>query len=70
MKKFYTIQEVAEMVDMTPNYIYVLTRRGEIGHYKIGSSVRIDEEQLQAWLQSKRVYNKSEVGQQAEAYAI
>lgn len=70
MKKYYTIQEVAEMVNMTPNYIYILTRRGEIGHYKIGNSVRIDEEQLQAWLQSKRVYNKSEVSQQAEAYAI
>lgn len=70
MKKFYTIQEVAKMVDMSSNYIYILTRKGEIGHYKIGNSVRIDEEQLQAWLQSKRVNNKSEVGQQAEAYAI
>lgn len=63
---FYTISEVADKLRMTTDYIYRLTRTGKLGHYKIGSSVRITQEQLEAFLASKRVYNKSEVGQQAD----
>lgn len=61
MGKFYTVDQVAEMVQMTPNHIYTLVRTKAIGHYKIGGSVRITDEQLKEWLDSKRVYNKREI---------
>lgn len=58
---FYTVEQVAEMVQMTPNYIYGLTRNGMLGHYKIGGAIRITKQQFDDWLASKRVYNKREM---------
>lgn len=65
MEKFYTVEDVAKMLRLTTDYVYRLARTGALGHYKIGASVRITQEQLDAFLASKRVYNKCEVRQQA-----
>lgn len=57
---FYTIEQAAELCHLSTDYIYRITKSGEIGHYKIGRRVLISDEQLNQWLNSKRQYTKYE----------
>lgn len=65
---FYTVPEVAQMVKLTADHIYRVTKSGELGTYKIGRKVLISQEQLDAWLTSKRQYTKYERNVMAETY--
>jgi excisionase family DNA binding protein len=65
---FYTVPEVAQMVKLTADHIYRVTKSGELGTYKIGRKVLISQEQLDAWLTSKRQYTKYERTVIAETY--
>lgn len=57
---FYTIPQVAELLGLTNDHIYRVTKSGELGCYKIGRMVRITQEQLDLWLATKRRYTKYE----------
>lgn len=65
---FYTIPQVAEMLQLTPDHIYRVTASGELGYFKVGRMKRITQEQLDAWLASKRKYTKYERTIMAETY--
>lgn len=65
---FYTVPEVAQMVKLTADHIYRVTKSGELGTYKIGRKVLISQEQLDAWLTSKRQYTKYERTVIADTY--
>jgi excisionase family DNA binding protein len=66
--KFYTVPEVAQMVRLTADHIYRVTKSGELGTYKIGRKVLITQEQLDSWLASKRQYTKLERNILADTY--
>ena len=52
MNKLYTAQEVAERLKIKKNTVYELIKRGELASSKIGTQLRISEEQLSRYLNS------------------
>jgi len=50
-----TVQEAATRVRLTQWAIYRAIRRGDLVAYKPGGRLRIDEPDLQAWLDATRV---------------
>lgn len=68
MTTFYTVPQVAEMMQVTADHIYRVTNSGELGSFKIGRNVRISQEQLDRWISSKRQYTKYERIEVAETH--
>lgn len=60
MATFYTVPQVAEMMNVSADHIYRVTSSGELGSYKIGRNVRISQDQIDRWLRTKRQYTKYE----------
>lgn len=50
-----TVQEAANVVKLTQWAIYRAIKRGDLVAYKPGGRLRIDEADLQAWLDANRV---------------
>lgn len=50
-----TVQEAANVVKLTQWTIYRAIQRGDLIAYKPGGRLRIDEDDLQAWLEATRV---------------
>jgi excisionase family DNA binding protein len=48
------VMEVAERLQISRSKAYELIESGAMPHYRIGGSVRVAEEQLQAYLESVR----------------
>lgn len=67
---FYTVKEVANMLKYTTDHIHRLVREGELPHYRMGKAVRITPDQLNEWLESKRVYTKAQITRFADTRAI
>lgn len=44
---------VAEMIQMTPDYVYALCRRDEIPHLRFGRTVRFRPADIDRWLESR-----------------
>lgn len=55
-----TAQQVATMTGMSERWIRKMTASGDLGCYRLGRKVRYDEEQVQAWLMTKRSYTKAD----------
>lgn len=68
MGTFYTVPEVAQMLHLTADHIYRVTKSGELGSFKIGRKVLVSHEQLDEWLTTKRQYTKYERNIMAETY--
>lgn len=45
--------EVAEIIGMTVDYVYVLCRKGEIPHLKFGRTLRFRDTDIDQWLESR-----------------
>lgn len=50
-----TVQEAADLVRLTQWAIYRAIQRGDLVAYKPGGRLRINEDDLQAWLDATRV---------------
>jgi len=48
--KYYTVEEIAEMLKMNKFTVYKWVQNKQIKFIKIGSSVRISEDDLQEYL--------------------
>lgn len=46
-KPFYTVPEVAELLQVHENTIYNLVRKKKIEHYKVGAQIRISAAELE-----------------------
>lgn len=46
-RPFYTIPQLAELLQVHENTIYRLVRAGKIEHYKVGAQIRISAEELE-----------------------
>lgn len=70
-KEVLTSDEAARYMGISRSYLYKLTMRKEIPHYKpMGKVVYFNRAELEQWLQSNRVSTTSEVEQKAQAYCM
>lgn len=53
--KFYSLEEVSELLGVTYQLIYKLVRSGELPSFRIGKMYRVTEEDLRAYLERSRV---------------
>lgn len=56
-----TVKEVAERLGISVRTVYSFMERGKIPYYKIGHSVRFDEQEIEAWLEKRKMNAKEEV---------
>jgi len=64
-KKTLTLEEACEYTGYKLSYMYKLTSRGEIPHYKRGKKVFFDKDELDAWMISNKVQDLTTIARQA-----
>lgn len=71
-KEVLTSDEAAKYMGISKSYLYKLTMRREIPHFKspTGKMCYFNRAELEKWLQSNRVSTDSEIAQQANAYCM
>lgn len=68
-KEVLTSDEAASYMGVSKSYLYKLTMRREIPHYKpTGKIVFFNRSELEEWLQRNKVRTDEELSQQAAAY--
>lgn len=68
-KEVLTSEETARYMGVSRSYLYKLTMRREIPHYKpMGKMCYFNRREVEAWLQSNRVASDTELTNQAAAY--
>lgn len=70
-KEVLTSDEAAKYMGISKSYLYKLTMRQQIPHYKpMGKMCYFNRAELEKWLQSNRVSTDSEIAQQANTYCM
>lgn len=70
-KEVLTSDEAARYMGVSLSYLYKLTMRQQIPHYKpMGKMVYFNRLELEEWLQRNRVSTEDEISQQAQAYCM
>ncbi len=71
-KEVLTSEEVARYMGISRSYLYKLTMRREIPHYKspTGKMCYFNRNEIETWLQSNRVATDEELNQRAQAYCM
>lgn len=70
-KVVLTSVEAAAYMGVSKSYLYKLTMKGEIPHYKPnGKMCYFNREELEEWLQSNRCATKEEIGNRASKYCM
>ena len=70
-KEVLTSDEVAKYMGISKSYLYKLTMRQQIPHYKpMGKMCYFNRLEVEKWLQSNRVATATEIEQQAQAYCM
>lgn len=70
-KEVLTSDEAARYMSVSKSYLYKLTMRQQIPHFKpMGKMCYFDRQELEQWLQSNRVATATEIEQQAQAYCM
>ena len=70
-KEVLTSDEAAKYMGVSKSYLYKLTMRQQIPHYKpMGKMCYFNRAELEQWLQSNRVSTSTEISQQAAAYCM
>ena len=68
-KEVLTSDEAARYLGVSMSYLYKLTMRREIPHYKpMGKKCYFNRLELEAWLQSNRVATATEIADEAQRY--
>ena len=68
-KEVLTSEETAQYLGISKSYLYKLTMRRAIPHYKpMGKMCYFNRHEVEAWLQSNRVASDTELTNQAAAY--
>ena len=66
-----TSEEVARYMGVSRSYLYNLTMRREIPHYKpMGKICYFNRQEVEQWLQSNRVATDTELNNQANNYCM
>jgi excisionase family DNA binding protein len=70
-KEVLTSDEAAKYMGISKSYLYKLTMKHEIPHFKpMGKMCYFNRVELEQWLQSNRVATSVELSQQAQAYCM
>ena len=70
-KEVLTSDEVAKYMGVSKSYLYKLTMRQQIPHYKpMGKLCYFNRQELEQWLQSNRVATDDELNDRAQAYCM
>ena len=70
-KEVLTSDEAARYLGISKSYLYKMTMRQQIPHYKpMGKMCSFNRKELEGWLQSNRVATADEVSQQARTYCM
>jgi len=70
-KEVLTSDEVAKYMGISRSYLYKLTMKQQIPHYKpMGKMCYLNRQELEQWLQSNRVATATEINQQAQAFCM
>lgn len=68
-KEVLTTEEAARYLGVSKSYLYKLTMKQQIPHYKpMGKMCYFNRVELEEWLQSKRVATVSEISQKAQEF--
>lgn len=70
-KEVLTSDEAAKYMGVSKSYLYKLTMRREIPHYKpMGKMCYFNRLELEKWLQNNRVSTDAELSQQAQSISM
>lgn len=70
-KEVLTSEETAKYMGISRSYLYKLTMRQEIPHFKpMGKMCYFNRKEVEEWLQTNRVATTTEINQQAQAYCM
>ena len=70
-KEVLTSDEAARYMGMSKSYLYKLTMRRQIPHFKpLGKMCYFNRKELEAWLQRNRVATMDEIEMEAQAYCM
>lgn len=70
-KEVLTSEEVARYMGVSRSYLYKLTMRREIPHYKpLGKMCYFNRKEVEQWLQSNRVATDAELNAKANNYCM
>ncbi len=70
-KEVLTSDEAARYMGVSKSYLYKLTMRKQIPHYKpMGKMCYFNRRELEAWLQENRAATGSEIDERAQAYCM
>jgi len=70
-KEVLTSDEAAKYLGVSKSYLYKLTMRQQIPHYKpMGKMCYFNRAELEAWLQSNRIATTTEINERANAYSM
>lgn len=70
-KDVLTAEEAAKYMGVSKSYLYKLTGKQEIPHYKpMGKMCYFNRQELEAWLQRNRVATDEEISQKANDYCM
>ena len=70
-KEVLTSDEAAKYMGISKSYLYKLTMRRQIPHYKpTGKICYFNRLELEQWLQSNRVSTSAEISQKAHTYCM
>ena len=70
-KEVLTSDEAAKYMGVSKSYLYKLTMRQQIPHFKpMGKMCYFNRLELEQWLQSNRVSTSAEISQRAQAYCM
>lgn len=50
--RFYTVTEMAQLLQLTPHRVYEAVRQGLLPAVRIGRQVRIEEQAFLSWVQA------------------
>lgn len=68
-KEVLTSDEAARYMGVSKSYLYKLTMRREIPHFKpLGKMCYFNRHELEDWLQTNRVATASEISDEAQRY--
>ena len=70
-KEVLTSDEASRYMGISKSYLYKLTMRQQIPHYKpMGKMCYFNRHELEQWLQGNRVSTHDEISQRAQAYCM
>lgn len=70
-KEVLTSDEVARYMGISKSYLYKLTMRGEIPHYKpMGKMCYFNRAEVEQWLQQNRCATDTEIADRANLYTM